>query len=215
MLHSSKSTDEWYRNNADAFVAATFKLDVSRIRERFTAMLPAQGAVLDLGSGSGRDSQALLQGGFDVTAVDPSIDMCHATADRIGYERVVCCRAQDIKWKGTFDGIWCMSSLVHVPRAEMEATFQKLTEALKPGGVLYVCFQKGVAEAIENGRHYTDYTPERLGALVAAAPPLVVRAMWETVDVLRPERVWLNCLAQRASFALESQLDGQNRATAG
>jgi len=201
MIDKSDSTHQWYRANADAFVAATFKLDVSRIRERFTAMVPTGGVVLDLGSGSGRDSAAFLEAGYDLTAVDPSVEMCRATASRIGYERVVCCKAQEIAWKETFDGIWAMSSLLHVPRVEMADTVSRLAQALKPGGALYMSFRKGVGEASENGRHYTDYTTDRLATLISSTEGVVLRSMWETIDVLRPERVWVNCLVQKVAPA--------------
>ena len=46
--------------------------DMSYERDRFISLLPAGGKVLDAGCGSGRDSKAFLEQGFEVTAFDAS-----------------------------------------------------------------------------------------------------------------------------------------------
>jgi 2-polyprenyl-3-methyl-5-hydroxy-6-metoxy-1,4-benzoquinol methylase len=39
-----------------------------------------------------------------------------------------------------YDGLCCCASLLHVPKLKIFIVFNKLTRALKPGGILYASF---------------------------------------------------------------------------
>ncbi|MFO0647394.1 MAG: hypothetical protein U0326_14235 [Polyangiales bacterium] len=65
-------TLDWYNANADAFADGAHAVDLSALRGAFTRGARARRAVLDLGSGSGRDALAFEAAGFRVTALEPS-----------------------------------------------------------------------------------------------------------------------------------------------
>ncbi|MBR3158035.1 MAG: hypothetical protein IKF14_02915 [Atopobiaceae bacterium] len=65
---ATDNTLAYYAKNAEAFAASTSDVDLSSLRQRFAALIPPGGRVLDLGCGSGRDSRAFLDMGFRVTA---------------------------------------------------------------------------------------------------------------------------------------------------
>jgi protein-L-isoaspartate O-methyltransferase len=74
MTHD-KLTLEFYAREAAAYGARSDGIGVSKALGAFLALLPKGGKVLDLGCGTGRDTQAILEAGFDVTAIDGSAEM--------------------------------------------------------------------------------------------------------------------------------------------
>ena len=69
-------TLKYYATHAAAFADSTAGVDMEPIRTRFLRYLPAGGRILDLGCGSGRDTKAFLEKGFQVDAVDGSAELC-------------------------------------------------------------------------------------------------------------------------------------------
>lgn len=193
-------TTSWYDDNAEGFAERTRDLDVGRLYERFMEHVTPNGTILDAGCGSGRDSKAFLERGFDVTAIDASSSMAALAARHIG-RPVAQMRFQDIAWEDEFDGIWTCASLLHVPKNELPPVFSKLARALKPGGVLYASFKLGRRERKDavTGRHFTDLTEDELREL-AESPALRVLTLWVNDDD-RPEynTKWLNMLVQKRS----------------
>jgi hypothetical protein len=52
---------EYYNQNADSFFEGSVNADMSYERNKFIALLPAGGKILDAGCGSGRDSKVFLK----------------------------------------------------------------------------------------------------------------------------------------------------------
>ena len=96
---------EYYNENADAFFEGSVGADMSGSRNQFTAYLPKKARILDAGCGSGRDSKAFLDAGFDVVSFDASNEMCKRASELTGRE-VVNMRFEDMSFADEFDGIW-------------------------------------------------------------------------------------------------------------
>ncbi len=54
-------TTRWYDDNAEGFAERTRTLDLSHLYDKFLAHVTPNGAILDAGCGSGRDSKAFLE----------------------------------------------------------------------------------------------------------------------------------------------------------
>lgn len=145
------SVADWYDDNAQDFAAASQALDTSVLLDRFTPGLAPGARVLDLGCGAGRDARALLERGFAVEAVDASAEMCARTEQLTqGRARVRQARIEDLPQGGeTWDGIWMMASLLHVPRADWAAVLTRLIGAVNPGGRFYLSVKDGEGEEID------------------------------------------------------------------
>lgn len=197
-MPNTDPTLAYYDANAAAFVAGTVNAFMDELLDAFAAELPSGARVLDWGCGSGRDSRALRERGFDVTSTDASAAMCaealRATGTRVRQEGFL-----DLAEVGAYDGIWASASLLHLRREELPAALGLARRALVPGGVLYCSFKLGTSEGVRNGRWFTCLDEPALRGLLDAAGFSVLR-LWTSHDV-RPERaseLWLNCLAQKA-----------------
>ncbi|WP_309098170.1 class I SAM-dependent methyltransferase [Streptomyces sp.] len=79
------------------------------------AAVPEGARVLELGSGVGRMTHALLERGFTVTAVDESAAML----ERVRGARTICSPIEELDLGETFDAVLLASFLVHTGDAEV------------------------------------------------------------------------------------------------
>lgn len=114
--------------------------------------------LLDAGSGSGRDTLAFAQAGFEVDAFDGSPAMAEVSSRLTGQPtRVMRFDALELP-ADHYDAIWAMASLLHAPRAELPGVFAELGASLRPGGLLFASFKHGAEERVDDrdGRAFTD-----------------------------------------------------------
>ncbi|WBG90526.1 class I SAM-dependent methyltransferase [Pantoea piersonii] len=194
------STQHYYQHNAQQFFESTVAVDMAEIRDRFTALLPAHGSVLDAGCGSGRDAKAFAEQGFQVEAFDASPELAELASQHSGLP-VKVMRFQELDVSAHYDGIWCCASLLHVPRAELPEVFRRLAKALKAGGVLYASFKYGQGEREDNGRVFTDMRVGEIAEILRGSEGSGLRVVqeWMSED-RRPERrdSWVNVITGKA-----------------
>lgn len=193
-----KETLSYYNQNADAFIEGTRKADMSSQYCVFLKYLLPGCKILDLGCGSGRDSVWFSSLGYEVTAVDGSAELCKRIEANYGIH-ARCIKFEELSFESEFDAIWACASLLHVKKADMLNVLEKVSAALKPGGVLYASFKYGSEERVSNGRFFNDYTENDLDALLIQENQLSLLEYWITEDV-RPDRSgerWLNFIAKK------------------
>lgn len=190
-------TNSYYQRNARTFFDGTVNVDMSSLYDSFTRHLSPGASVLDAGCGSGRDTKAFNEMGFQVDAFDASSEMV-ALAQRHSGLPVQHMAFEEVDARQRYDGIWCCASLLHVPAAGLPAVMQKLADALKPGGVWYVSFKYGNGEREKDGRRFTDIDEAGLTALVDGLADISVVELWTTSD-MRPGRdeAWLNGILKK------------------
>jgi SAM-dependent methyltransferase len=192
------STKDYYKKNADSFIQGTLKIDMGSIYEKFVPLLPPGGKILDAGCGSGRDSLYFNNKGFRVLAIDSCEEFAGFTRDYAGVE-AKCMSFAEVNFNNEFDGIWACASLLHLSHVDLTAALKKLSDALKPGGILYASFKYGDFSGERNGRTFTDLDEKCFSELLKEIQGLKIIETWITVDQ-RKERVeekWLNALLKK------------------
>lgn len=199
-MNATEQTLKYYDDNAESFVSTTANVEFGHLQERFAAMLPAGGRILDLGCGSGRDSLAFKNAGFQVDAMDGSKAMVEAASKLTGLP-VVHALFDEFEPEGSYDGIWACSSLLHVPLEQLKGLLEKYAAALKPNGVFYLSFKLGNFEGERNGRWFTDLDESAFRQLIDGVPGLHVEAIDITGDVRpgREQEKWLNAWCVRVA----------------
>ena len=198
MKEAEKLTLDYYNENARAFCDDTQEVEFSAFQRAFTSHLPEGGRILDLGCGSGRDSRAFLNAGYQVTAVDGSAELCRIASEFIG-QPVLCSTFQDYVPAEVFDGIWACASLLHIPSEELAGIIARLAGSLRRGGCFYVSFKYGYFRGMRNGRFFQDMTEDSLRELLKGIPELEVVSANITGDVRagREKELWLNVLLKK------------------
>ena len=106
-------------------------------RQAFVERLTPGTRLLEIGAGTGQDSSHFQQQGFAVVAADLSAAMG---------ER---CRAKGIEAHvmdflhldfpaGSFDAVFAMNCLLHVPNRDLPAVLAAVRTVLRPGGIFFV-----------------------------------------------------------------------------
>ncbi|MBQ6407119.1 MAG: class I SAM-dependent methyltransferase [Butyrivibrio sp.] len=159
---------EYYNKNADSFFEGSVNADMSAVRERFLSYVPEGGRILDAGCGSGRDSKAFLDVGYDVVPIDASEEMCKRASEYIG-RQVKNMRFEEMCFDNEFDGIWACASLLHVPQDELLNITKRIHKALKLGGAVYASFKYGEGTKIRGDRVFSDFTEKSVIPLFEGA----------------------------------------------
>jgi len=154
-------TAEAYKDErgARAFVAKELVNDTSRgarVGMYLDAMELAGKRVLDVGCGYGRDVALFSQRGADAYGCDVSPALLDEAMERYGEDLGYRLGLDDIRQVGPlpfytepgFDGVWCCSVLVHVPRAQMPGVLKRLWDAVAPGGWLFIISKEGAGERV-------------------------------------------------------------------
>ena len=188
----------YYNANATSFATSTKSVDFSEVQSRFLSFLPPQAKILDFGCGSGRDTKAFLEKGYQVEAIDGSVELCKLATEYTGIP-VTPMLFQDLDKVEQYDGIWACSSILHLPYEDLVSVMKKIARALKQEGYFYTSFKYGTFEGERNGRYFTDMDEDKLHHLLQQTPEFRVEETWMTGDVRpgRGEEKWLNIILQK------------------
>lgn len=192
------NTIDYYNRNVQSFIDGTVSVDFTQIQNVFLELLPKDARILDFGCGSGRDTKYFLDCGYQVDAMDGSIELCRAASEYTGIH-VKQMLFQELAEVEKYDGIWACASILHVKKAELPDIIRKMSLATKENGIIYVSFKYGDYEGERNGRYFTDMTEISMKELLAAFPELVVEKQWVTDDVRdgRGDERWLNMILRK------------------
>ena len=191
-------TIDYYNRNVQDFVDRTVSVDFTRIQKVFLELLPRDARIFDFGCGSGRDTKYFLDCGYQVDAMDGSIELCRAASEYTGIhvKRIL---FQELDEVEKYDGIWACASILHVKKTELPDIIRKMSLATKENGILYISFKYGDYEGERNGRYFTDMTEISMKELLVDFPELKVEKQWITGDVRadRGDERWLNMILRK------------------
>lgn len=198
----------YYSANARRFFESTVGVDMSALHDAFLSRLPRRARILDAGCGSGRDAKAFSDRGHDVSAFDASVELAELASEYCGFE-VSTRTFSEVSESAAYDGIWCCASLLHVAAADIPSVVDRLWQALRPGGCIYLSFKLGSGERLYDGRRFTDADDASLRAWFGAIPSVASIDTWITED-RRPDRSeqWINGVVVRAAEAARNLITG-------
>ena len=129
-------------------------------REAFVERLRREGrrALLEIGIGPGRDAAAFVDHGIPTVGVDLSWEHARRSAAIGAGVAVGSVRALPFA-RGSFDALWSMSTLMHVPDSAIEAALDEVRRVLAPGAVAAVGVWGG--RDVEHHRDVDRYDPPR------------------------------------------------------
>ncbi|MBT7951038.1 MAG: NUDIX domain-containing protein [Gammaproteobacteria bacterium] len=194
------STSAYYDRNAQNYCNETLNFDMGELYKSFFENLTTGAHILDLGCGSGRDSRAFLNNGYRITALDSNSAVAVYAEQVIG-QPVVVTHFQELAFTDEFDAIWACASLLHCTRQQMPSVLNRIANALKNGGIVYMSFKWGDDETIdERGRFYSNYTDVTLDGLLSKIANLETMDIWDVTKPLRDgEQKWVNALVKKVA----------------
>jgi SAM-dependent methyltransferase len=178
-------------------------------REKFARLVTGQAPaeqfrILDAGCGPGRDSAWFADRGFQVVGVDLSAGMLEEARRRAPSAVFLRADLRQLPFPpGSFDGIWCSASLLHLDRDEVPDVLRAFKRLLDHGW-LYLAVKEGEGDELTdrvygpgNLRRFTYFNRYEIELLVERAG-FEVREVTITPPTLAEPHAWISLLAQTA-----------------
>jgi len=145
----------FYSTRADRFEKIPFSHLLPFLFQHYSESLPGK-KVLDVGSGPGALSQWIQKKGYDVFCLDPNKEMIKRCKEK----GLPCINSyfEDYETDETYDHIFALSSLMHIPKKDIRPQLSKVSKMLNPGGIFYVSVILG---RDDNWQDIGSTSPER------------------------------------------------------
>jgi len=147
MQRSSKNrfsdTIQWYREHAAQYADAISHAVSHDQINAFSALLPPNATVLDVGANGGRDEREFLQRGFSVTGLDLSYESLQIAQQKNPEAGQVNSDMLHSPFSGnSFDGLWVHASLHHLDSLTyFQEALKELERILKKDGIIHIATQ--------------------------------------------------------------------------
>lgn len=138
---------------------------------KFNEYLP-NGKVIEIGSGVGKDAEALINLGYEYTGIDASAALLELAAKRNPSATFIQKYVQKIDSSlGEFDGFWASAVLLHIPKDEMIDSFLAISCVLKNQAIGFITMKEGYGESIDEktGRLYSYYKEDEFKSILESA----------------------------------------------
>lgn len=147
-------TRQTYDRTTAEYAKAVQSFVLHNEMKRFLDFIPAQGSILDLGCGSGRDAKIFSEKNYEVIGLDFSSGMVKEARKNAPLASIVEGDMRDFDLKRQFDGIWIVTSMLHIPREHISRVFTNAYKHLKTKGILFDSEKLGEGETFEPDTRY-------------------------------------------------------------
>src|SRR4051812_27129882 len=105
--------------------------------DRFAALLPAGGSVLDVGCGMGEPiARHFIERGYAVTGVDASPSLIALCRERFPHHQWLVGDMRELSLGRRFDGVLAWHSFFHLSPDDQRPMFPRFVAHMRPGGAL-------------------------------------------------------------------------------
>ena len=183
----------YYESNAEHYAAETIYADMSEQYQSVLPLLKKGAKILDVGSGSGRDACYFQKQGYQVTALEPSNNLCREIR-KVFSGKIICSDIQNYRPTERYDGIWACASLIHLQEEEVLCFFRKIDMYLNDNGIVYASGKSGISTGeVADGRFFLEFTEQLVEKILTVNKQLQLEQLWYTEDVSgRRGFRWLN-----------------------
>jgi len=192
----------YYEAHAREYADGTMGLDTGAHMSRFAALLRPGARVLDAGCGGGRDLLAFAEMGYDAHGLDLSPALVEI-ARSVSHCPVSVGDLRSPPFQSaSFDGVWAMASLLHLPIPDLKAALSELTRLLVPGGILFTSVKRGQGDVEDAaGRWFALHDEADWPAYLREAGLTVIEVVGEPAADLVPDGTvapgWISALARK------------------
>lgn len=142
-------TIETFNKFAEQYADFSFLNLLQYELNRFIALMPKNGKILDVGCGSGRDVQYFLDYDLQPIGIDASQELIKEAKKRVPdgiFEKM---DMLDLKFeKLNFDGIWALDSISYLEKKLIPKLLKEFNKILKPNGILFISVRQGEGEKL-------------------------------------------------------------------
>ncbi|MCO7543261.1 class I SAM-dependent methyltransferase [Stutzerimonas nitrititolerans] len=192
------ATIQYYDDHANDYESSTADIILTEPWDTFTSHIKPNGKILDVGCGGGRDILHFQKLGFTVEAIEPTPRLASIARKKTN-AKILEISIQELTADRQFDGVWACASLLHIPTLEIKEAIQKLSNATKADGYIYISLKEGLGEVRKSdGRLFSSFTQSQVSDIIKDIHALEIVKTWVTEDAAHRSGVrWLNILLKK------------------
>ncbi len=129
--------------------------------------------LLEIGAGTGKDSVFFKESGLDTTSTDLSPEMVKICTSK-GLKAYEMSFDQLDFNDHSYDAVWALNCLLHVPKADLVDTLKEIKRVLKPNGIFFIGVYGGSNfegiwedDFYEPKRYFSFYTNEEMNTILS------------------------------------------------
>lgn len=155
---------ETYNKNGAVREAANIESWKLELRADFLSLIKEENksSLLEIGPGTGKDSLFFQENGLSVKAIDLSTEFVKICRQK-GLDAQVMDMAELSFAEESFEAVYALNSLLHIPKKELPVVLKNIQTVLKPNGLFYM----GVYGSENESEHIWEddpLTPKRFFA---------------------------------------------------
>jgi SAM-dependent methyltransferase len=192
-----QKTIQYYDREASRYAAATAKHSMNEPIGRFTALLPGDALILDLGCGGGRDLTAFSRRAFDAVGLDAAFELAKIARMTSG-RPVTVGDILELPFKeNSFDAVWASASLLHLRRKDIDSALAGIRNTLVSGGLFFSSMKMGDGEnRTDDSRFFTYFMPSEWEERLARAGFELIESQYDPIVSLNTDDRWMNTIAR-------------------
>lgn len=190
-------TQEYYEMEAQTFFDATVAMDPTSFLTPLADALTPGARILDIGCGSGRDLLWLKNRGFYPRGLEPSPALATLAERHSGCPVTTGDIITTDLLNQAWDGILVSGVLVHFPHDTILEILSRITNALTPGGCIYISVKEGNGSATDHDNRAFYYWQDDAFQSVAKNAGLTLLSMSRSPSHRGNTDVWLGYLCER------------------
>ena len=195
-----QKTEQFYNRHAHD-IAQIHRQATDGIERYFTQAFTPDSMVLDIGCGSGRDLNNLLEGGYDAYGVEPCKEFIESALEyypslqgRVTHDKMPALQSVA---DATYDSVLCAAVLMHLPEELLFDSVYSIRRILKENGRVLLSIpidSSLVNNRDDKGRLFNGVTPEKF-QLIFERIGFRMTSRWDDDDSLgRSQRQWVTML---------------------
>lgn len=140
-LERIRKNNQYYEKHLDAVGERSEKRDFSKALNSFLAATNPMGILLDIGCGTGNHLTTFKEHKRRAIGIEPCAQM-REVCQKKGLETMEGC-FENLPLVENISGVWCASSLLHVPQENFSLVLKDLYHMLNPQGTLFYTVRLG------------------------------------------------------------------------
>lgn len=197
------TTMSYYKNNAKSLSRRYESANVDRIQELLLEVFSKNSNLLEIGCGSGRDANFMLENNYKLTAIDASKEMI-LEAKKIhplleNSLHVVTIPDELSFNNNSFDGAYSIATLMHLEEKAIKKSIKKVYDILKDKGIFLFSVSIKRNDIDKNfkdfkGRHFTTISKNKWLKICNHIGFKTIKTVVTNDGLDRDGIVWLTCI---------------------
>ena len=192
------NTLKYYNQNAGNLCTEYDAIDFNKIQKSISIYLIGSKKVLEIGCGSGRDANYMINNGFDVIGIDGSEEMINIAINKYPILKgklmnyVLPDDFPDFDFK--FEGFYSIGTLMHFEESDLEILLAKINDVLLPESPVYISVS-GDRKYVNDERFFLNF-PKAYWINVFKRNNFIINEIIENIDASGREISWYSFLME-------------------